>query len=215
MTRRNTFRTASVAVILALVILGILAFRSVGRWLVREDALRPAGAIVVLSGAMPARAEEAARIFRLGYAHEVWVTHPENPSQALAAMGIHFVTEDDYSREVLIHEGVPDASIEILRGTIIDTEQEIDEIVREMRRDGITTAIIVTSPPHTRRVRAVWRDLAPRNLHIVVRAAYEDPFDANHWWRNTHDSLAVTREVLGLLNAWAGLPIRPYAQPAQ
>jgi uncharacterized SAM-binding protein YcdF (DUF218 family) len=215
MTRRNIFRTATVVVLAALIVLGLLAFRGAGRWLVREGALRPAGVIVVLSGAMPARAEEAARIFRLGYAHEVWITHPENPSRDLAAMGIHFVTEDDYSREVLIHAGVPDADIEILPGTIIDTEQEIDEIVQEMRRDGITAAIIVTSPPHTRRVRVLWRDLAPRNLHVIVRAAYEDPFDANHWWRNTHDALAVTREMLGLLNAWAGLPIRPHAAPVR
>jgi uncharacterized SAM-binding protein YcdF (DUF218 family) len=215
MTRRNTFRTAIVGVTVALVIWGVFAFRGAGRWLVRENALRPAAAIVVLSGSMPERAEEAARIFRLGYAHEVWITHPENPSRALAAMGIHFVTEDDYSREVLVHNGVPDADIEILPGTIIDTEQEIDAIVREMRRDGVTTVIIVTSPPHTRRVRALWRDLAPRNLHVIVRAAYEDPFDANHWWRNTHDALAVTREMLGLLNAWAGLPVRPHSIPVQ
>lgn len=215
MTRRNIFRTATIAVVLALITLGVFAFRGAGRWLVRQDPLHPAGVIVVLSGAMPARAEEAARIFRLGYAHEVWLTSPQNPSQELAAMDIHFVTEDAYNREVLIHEGVPDAHIEILPDTIVDTEQEIDEIAREMRRDGITTAIIVTSPPHTRRVRALWRDLAPRNLHIIVRAAYEDPFDANHWWRNTHDALAVTREMLGLLNAWAGLPIRPHAAYSQ
>lgn len=215
MTRRNVLRSAIVAIIVALIIIGIFGFRGAGRWLVREDALHPAGVIIVLSGAMPARAEEAARIFHLGYAQKVWITHPENPSRALSAMGIHFVTEDDYSREILMHEGVPDTDIEILPGTIIDTEQEIDEIVREMRRDGVATAIIVTSPPHTRRVRVLWRDLAPRNLHLIVRAAYEDPFDANHWWRNTHDSLAVTREMLGLLNAWAGLPIRPHAVPAE
>lgn len=215
MTRRSIFRTATIAVIVALIILGIFALRGAGRWLVREDALRPADVIVVLSGAMPERAEEAARIFDLGYARKVWITHPENPSRALAAMSIHFVAEDDYSREVLIHEGVPDANIEILPDTIIDTEQEVDEIVRQMRRDGITTAIIVTSPPHTRRVRVLWRDLAPRNLHVVVRAAYEDRFDAGHWWRDTHDSLAVSREVLGLLNAWAGLPVRPHSAPAQ
>ncbi len=211
MTRRNTFRAAIAAVIVLLVVLGVLVFRGVGRWLVREDALRPADVIAVLSGAMPERAEEAARIFRLGYAHEIWITHPANPSQALAALGIHFVGEDDYSREVLVREGVPASDIAILPGTIVDTEQEIGEIVRQMRRNGLTTAIIVTSPPHTRRVRALWRDLAPRNLHVIVRAAYEDPYDANHWWRNTRDALAVTRETLGLLNAWAHLPVRPHA----
>jgi len=209
MTRRNTFRIAALAAVLALLAAGVLAFRGAGRWLVRQDALRPAGAIVVLSGGMPYRAEEAARIFRLGYAHEVWITHPVSPAQELAAMGIHFMGEDDYSREVLIRNGVPDADVRILPGTIIDTEQEVGEIARQMRQDHLTTVIIVTSPPHTRRVRVLWRKLAPRNLHAVVRAAFEDPFDANHWWRNTRDALSVTREMLGLINAWAGLPVRP------
>ena len=212
MTRRNTFRLVALALILAVIGAGIVAFRGAGRWLIREDALRPADVIVVLSGAMPGRAEGAARIFRQGYAHEVWLTHPVSPAQELAAMGIHFMGEEDYSREVLIHEGVPEADIRILPGTIVDTEQEVDEIAREMRNDRMSTAIIVTSPPHTRRVHVLWRELAPRNLHAIVRAAYEDPFDANHWWRNTHDALSVTREMLGLLNAWAGLPVRPRAR---
>ena len=41
----------------------------------------------------------------------------------------------------------------------------------------------------------------------MVRAAPEDPFDPRHWWRNSRDALDVVREVLGLLNAWAGLPV--------
>lgn len=212
MTRRITFRAAIAVVILALVIVGICAFRGAGRWLVCEDALRPANVIVVLSGGMPWRAEEAARIFRMGYARRVWITRPLNPGQELAAMGIHFTGEDDYNREVLIHEGVPDEDIEILPSTIVDTEQEIDEVSREMRRDGMATAIVVTSPPHTRRVRVLWRGLAARNTHAIVRAAYQDEFDANHWWRDTRDALSVTREMLGLLNAWTGLPVRPHAR---
>ncbi|MGH9739711.1 MAG: YdcF family protein [Candidatus Acidiferrales bacterium] len=212
MARRNIFRTAAFVVILVLIALAIFAFRGAGRWLIRENALRPADVIVVLSGAMPERAEEAARIFRLGYAHEVWLTHPANPARRLAVMGIQYAGEEIYNREVLIHEGVPPADISVLPGTIVDTEQEIGEIAPEMQRDGMTTTIIVTSPPHTRRVGVLWRKLAPRNLHVIVRAAYEDPFDADHWWRDTRDALSVTREMLGLLNAWAGLPVRPHAR---
>lgn len=210
MTRRNIFRVSILVTVAALISLSILAFRGAGRWLICEDSLRPADAVVVLSGGMPWRAEEAARIFRTGYAHEVWITRPENQSQALAAMGIHYMGEDDYSREVLIHEGVPDSDIRILPKTIIDTEQELDEIAGELQSDSMSSVIIVTSPPHTRRVRVLWRRLAPRNLHAIVRDAYEDPYNANHWWRNTRDALSVTREMLGLLNAWAGLPIRPH-----
>jgi len=43
----------------------------------------------------------------------------------------------------------------------------------------------------------------------IVRAAVNDPFKPSRWWRNTHDALDVVREVLGLLNVWAGLPLQP------
>lgn len=198
-------------VIIAIIVAGVFVFRGVGRWLVREDPLSRADAIVVLSGSMPNRAEGAAGVYRRGYAPQVWLTRPESPSSSLAAMGIHFVGEEEYSREVLIHEGVPAAAIHVLPGEIVDTEQEIDEISREMRNDGASRVIIVTSPEHTRRVRALWVCLAAKNQTAIIRAAAEDPFDRNHWWRNTHDAYSVVRELLGLANAWAGLPIRPHS----
>ncbi len=198
-------------VLLALLAGAAIAVRGAGRWLVRQDPLRPADVIVVLSGAMPARAEEAARICRSGFAPEVWLTRPESPARELAAMGISFRGEEEYSREILVHDGVPDAAVHVLPGTVVNTEQEIEEISAEMLREGKGTAIIVTSPPHTRRVRALWRVLAGHNLRLVVRGAPQDPFDANHWWRDTHDAFAVAREILGLLNVWAGLPVRPHA----
>jgi hypothetical protein len=204
-------RAILAAVIIAVVALGVFAFRGVGRWLVREDPLAHADAIVVLSGGMPYRAEGGADVYRQGYAPEIWLTHPESPSPTLAAMGVHFVGEEEYSREVLIHEGVPAGAIQILPGEIVDTEQEIDEISREMRRDHASRVIIVTSPEHTRRVHALWVRLAAANQKAIVRAATEDPFDANHWWRNTRDVFAVVRELLGLANTWAGLPIRPHS----
>jgi hypothetical protein len=63
-----------------ILVAGIAGFRNVGRWLVHEDALSPADAIFVLSGGTPWRAEEAARVFRRGYAPEVWVSRPASPA---------------------------------------------------------------------------------------------------------------------------------------
>jgi DUF218 domain len=160
---------------------------------------------------MPGRAEEAAKMVRMGYASEAWVTRPVSPATELQTLGIRFVGEDEYSREVLIHEGVSQEKIQVLRGVILDTEPEIQEVLLEMRRTRKSSVIIVTSPQHTRRVQALWMKFAPKDRKAIVHAAYEDPFDADHWWRNTRDSLSVMRETLGLLNAWAGLPVRPHS----
>jgi uncharacterized SAM-binding protein YcdF (DUF218 family) len=207
-TRR---RAIVLAVAFAIVLAATIAFRGVGRWLVREDPLARADAIVVLSGGMPYRAESAADVYRQGYASEVWLTRPESPAPTLAAMGIRFTGEEEYSREVLIHDGVPASAVRILPDEIVDTEQEIDEISRVMRDARDSAVIIVTSPEHTRRVHALWVRLAGANQEAIVRAAAEDPFDPDHWWRTTRDAYAVVRELLGLANAWAGLPVRPHA----
>jgi hypothetical protein len=69
--------------------------------------------------------------------------------------------------------------------------------------------IIVTSKVHTRRAKALWKRLSAAQGEAIVRSVSDDDFDPAHWWRNTSDALDVVREVLGLLNAWAGLPLQP------
>ena len=208
---RTSRRRIGLIVLLILLIGAVIAVRGAGRWLVREDPLARADMIVVLSGGLPYRAEAAAAVFRAGFAPEVWVTLPESPAPDLLARGIHFVGEEEYNRDILVAEGVPESAVHILPGKIVDTEQEVVEIAREMRSTKKTRVIIVTSPQHTRRVKALWKHLVGENPKLTVRAAWEDPFDANHWWRNTRDALSVVREYLGLANAWAGLPVRPHS----
>lgn len=193
---------------------GVIAFRNAGRWLIREDLLAPADVIVVLSGGMPYRAEGAADLYRQKYAAEIWITRPEGPEQELSAMGIRLVGEQEYSREVLIHQGVPAGAIVILPREIVNTEEEIEEISQEMRDRLKSRAIIVTAPPHTRRVRELWSKLAARDQIAVVEAAHEDPFDRDHWWRNTRDTYAVVREFMGLINAYWGFRVRPHSSQA-
>ncbi len=210
MARRYSRRIFALILLVALCVAGVIAFRGVGRWLIREDALAPADVIAVLSGGMPWRAEEAARIFRLGDAREVWVTQPEAPRGELASMGVQYFGEDYFNRQVLIHSGVPEAAVRALPDPIIDTQDEVQEISREMRREGETSVIIVTSPQHTRRVKTLWRKLVGDNPRAIVRAAPQDPFDADRWWRNTQDTFSVARELMGLTNAWLGFPVHSH-----
>jgi len=200
------------AIVLLLAVVGVVVFRNVGHWLVREDALGRADVIVVLSGGLPFRAQAAAGVFKSGYAPAVWVSRPLGPREELAALGIQFVGEEEYNRKILVQQGVPDSAIRIFPDTIVNTQDEVEEISQEMRRDGKHSVIIVTSPQHTRRVRALWRKLVGDDPRVIVRAAWDDPFDADHWWRTTADVLAVVRESMGLLNVWAGLPVRPHLQ---
>jgi uncharacterized SAM-binding protein YcdF (DUF218 family) len=192
----------------ALVVFVLLAiFFGIGRWLVIEDPLQKAQSIVVLSGHMPARALEAAKLYKQGWAPEVWLTRSEEPGLSLKAMGISYVGEDFYNLRVLVHEGVPPEAIRVLPKPIVNTADEITIAGEELKPGN--TIIIATSKAHTRRVRILWRKLSAVRGHAIVRAASDDPFDAQHWWRNTTDALDVVREALGVLNAWAGLLLHP------
>jgi uncharacterized SAM-binding protein YcdF (DUF218 family) len=197
---------------LIILIAAVFAFRGAGRWLDREDPLSHADVIFVLSGGMPERAQEAAKVFALGYAPEVWFSRPDSPADKLAKLGIQFAGEEEYNRQVLVHEGVPENAIHVLPGPVVNTEEELLEAGRELRRSGKTTVILVTSPQHTRRVWTLWQKLVGGDPKATVHAAHGDPFDPDHWWRNTRDVLSVVRETLGLLNAWAGLPVPPHAR---
>ncbi len=190
-------------------VLAAVIFFGLGRWLVVEDPLVKAQAIVVLSGAMPLRAIEAAKLYREGYAPEIWLTHSTEPGETLEEMGIPFSGEDYYNKLVLIHEGVPPGAIHVLEPPIVNTADEIKVAAAALKPGKDATVIFVTTKVHTRRVRLLWRRLAPGQARAIVRAASADPFDPRHWWRTTGDALDVVREFLGVLNAWAGLPLHP------
>jgi uncharacterized SAM-binding protein YcdF (DUF218 family) len=197
--------------IVSILIVGLVGFLRAGRWLTVDDPLSKADVILVLSGGLPYRAEEGARVFTSGYAPEVWVSRPDSPAARMETLGVRYVGEEEYNREILIHEGVPETAIHVLPETVINTEQEVDEAAREMRLQRKARIIIVTSPQHTRRVKAVWKTVVGGELKMMIHAAHDDPFDADHWWRNTRDVFSVVRETLGLVNAWAGLPVPPHA----
>jgi uncharacterized SAM-binding protein YcdF (DUF218 family) len=196
-------------IILLLAAAAATMFLTVGSWLVVEDPLVHADVIVVLSGRLPERAVEAARVFKAGYADQVWISPPISPVEDLKAMHISYLGEDFYNEKVLMAQGVPPDSIRILEHPDANTEAEVRQIQEDLRNLKFHSVIIVTSKPHTRRVRTIWRKLVGSDPRMMVHYAQDDIYDGAHWWRHTRDALDVVRETLGLLNAWAGFPLRP------
>jgi uncharacterized SAM-binding protein YcdF (DUF218 family) len=183
----------------------------VGQWLMVEDTLEPATAVVVLSGRAPFRAMEAASIYREGLVPEVWLTkevvRPEE--QALGRLGVAVVREEAYNREALERLGVKPEAIRVLASGVWNTVDEMRLVAAELGRDGGDRVIIVTSKAHSRRVRATWLAIVGASPRAIIRFAREEPYDARRWWRNTRDALDVSREAFGLMNVWAGFPVRP------
>ena len=203
--------------LIVLVILAFLTgtsfwvFRNVGRWLVVDDTLEPARAIVVLSGLTPYRAMEAAGIYRQGWAGEVWLfkDDPRGVDEAFSRLGIHHMSEEEYDQQVLERLGVPTAAIRIMEPPATNTENEFELLREELRQQGGEKVILVTSPVHTRRVKAIWRRVVGSRPQAIVRHDTSEPTDPAHWWRSTSDVQDVFHEILGLINTSLGLVVKP------
>jgi len=212
--RASPWWRRALILLLVLVLVGGLSLwglNGLAHWLVVADPLEPARAVVVLTGHMPFRAMEAASIYRQGWAPEVWVTQavrsPEE--EALARLGLQIVREEIYTRRVLEYLGVAPAATRLLSEPAQNTFQEVRLINRELERVHGDRVILVTSKSHSRRVRATWRALIGNSRFAIIRYAEEDPYQPDRWWRHTGDALAVSREVFGLMNVWAGFPLQP------
>jgi uncharacterized SAM-binding protein YcdF (DUF218 family) len=204
-------RTLAAAMFLTtFVVLASLVFRTAGSWLVVADALQPARAVVVFGGHVPFRAMEAAAIYKQGWAREIWLTQSGvyGEDLALERLGIERPPEHVYSRLVLERLGVRSDAIHLLAERNRNTADEVRAVARELKADGGTRVILITSKYHARRVKVIWHTLVGSRPEAIVRYAAEDPFEPNRWWRNTADAMSVSREWFGLLNAWAGFPVK-------
>jgi hypothetical protein len=194
------------------VTLSLFALLSVGNYLVKEDPLQKSTAIAVLSGSLPARALEAAELYRNGYAKEIWLTHPGDQEGALKEFGIHYPSEDEFNVQVLRRQGVPAKAIRTLDSSIVNTADELTIIGSALRAKPHQSVIIVTNKSHTRRVHELWAKYHAADGKIIVHSVAGDEFDPSHWWKSTGSTLEVVHEVLGIANAWAGLPVQPAVQ---
>ena len=179
-----------------------------GHWLVREDSLQRANAIAVLSGGFPGHVLEAADLYRQGYAKEIWLTNPGGDTPELKSTGIHFPGEADFNFQVLCRQGVPARAIRVLDGPMLNTADELDVISGLLQKQKQTAVIVVTDKPHTRRVRTLWNQFDAARGKAIVHGVNSDDFDPYGWWKSIEDTRQVIHEMLGIINVWAGLPMR-------
>ena len=201
---RAVMKVTVLALALALV---FVALTGLGRLVVVEDPLQRSDVIVVFGGGLPYRAIEAAGIYKAGWAPEIWVTYTDsNEERALRQLGIGYVGEDGYTARVLEKLGVPANAIQKV-GPVVNTTDEVQLIAKNLRAKRGTRVILVSSKSHTRRIRVTWQALVEKDLHATIRFASGDPYRPERWYLNSRDVLAVTREVGGILNLWAGSPL--------
>jgi hypothetical protein len=183
----------------------LAAASSLGCWLVVQDALQPASAIVVLNGETPGRALTAAALYHQRWAREIWLTQlPDDADMAERIRRGDIVDAGTrINLRVLREAAIPLEAVRVLPVPIHNTREELGAVGAASRDAGSHRLIIVTSKPHTRRARVLWGCVAGAPP-MIVRHADDNRWDLARWWAHEEERGAVIHELAGLIVASLG-----------
>jgi uncharacterized SAM-binding protein YcdF (DUF218 family) len=184
--------------------------QEIASFLIVEDSLAPAAAIISLGGEgkPPFREIEAARLYRAGWAPLVVIVRGARHQdvQRFQDLGNDARQSWELSREALMREGVPPYAILLLKDNPQNTLEELQIAFRAFSSKD-EPVILVTSTFHTRRARLTWEYVTKGRSRAIVRAVVRDSFDPTRWWQQRGFAWSVAHEYLGLINYYAGFPI--------
>lgn len=176
-----------------------------GDYLVKEDKLQKADAIVVLMGSIADRALQVSDIYEKGWASKViLVEEGMEGFKALQQRGVELQSNSDQFIEALIGLGVNEGNIIKVPGPARSTQQEAT-LIRDYVLDkaSIDTLIIVSSSPHARRAAMIFRKALKnknRKFCIMVSPSIYTSYNPDGWWKRREDIQYTLSEYLKILN---------------
>lgn len=186
-------RTALVGLLLvtvAVVLLG-LGFRSLGVW-VAAGAAPPvrADVIVALGGDDGHRVRKVAEVFRAGYASTVLISGLEGSPQRERAYYLNWRVK------VLADAGVAADRI-LVESAASNSFQEARATLALLQGRGWKKALVVSDPPHMRRLDWVWgKVFAASGKSYVLVASEPAWWDAEQWWASEKSAQFVLTELI-------------------
>lgn len=172
------------------VLLAPIILPPVGAWLIVADPPLRADAIVPLAGDR-IRVTYAGKLLAQHQAQWFAITDMQLAPRAANKPYAQLVV-DQASRE-----GVPQAQIVIVPGTVATTYQEIQQILRCAQAQGWQSVIIVTNTYHTRRAGAIVHQIFRNSgITISIQPVANDWYQPATWWRSA-EGWRVTAEEYG------------------
>lgn len=171
------------ALVAALVILAILAM---GWFIAPHNKLEKADAIIVVSGGdTAARTATGVELWK-----EDWA--PKLIFAGAAADG--GTSNAAVMRRQAVSQGVPaDATfIEERSGT---TRENAEFLKPVLTAQNVRTAILVSSPYHTRRVKLTFEQVYGDSVHFLVYPAQDARWSRSSWWKHPDTTRLTLSEV--------------------
>lgn len=189
MTPRQTLRRTAVLAASALFLLGALRWdvmlRAAARFLVVDDGPRSGDAVVVLSGDPSGKRLATGLVSLLEGRGRVLIVLTEGALSDRTTEVIHHVAD---------LRGVAAGRV-IVVGGVSSTREDARLAAEVMEGHGWHTAIVVTSPYHTRRASWVFhRAWTPLGLSAFVQPSTDPAWTPDRWWREPGTARSVASE---------------------
>lgn len=192
---------------LALILVGIYAVRrplltGAGKLLTVRDDLHRADAIVLLSGDLDTRPQEAARLYHKGFAPRIVLAREKDPPSV--QLGIWpGNTRGDLM--VLQRLGVPSAAVLVLPfpGGTTSTYDEARAVREWAYSARPRSLIVVTSTFHTRRAHWLFHhQLGRLRVEILMDPVRGWQYDEHNWWQNEQGLIDYFEEYPKFIHEW-------------
>lgn len=147
--------------------------------------------LAALGGDNGARADKVLEMYRSGYAPRVLLTGPDTFSKARSAYL-------NIRARYLVEQGVAEKAL-LVDGKSANSWQEAVNTLALMRQMKLRRVLVVSDPPHMRRLSWVWgRVFEGSGKEFVLVASDMDDWDAARWWRTSAGAQFVFGEYIKL-----------------
>ena len=205
LVKRNPLLTGLVLLLALGFAVGAFKYESllvaVGEYLVTDDCLERADAILMLTGDFPARILEVVELYREGYAPLIVLTRSVEPPgyQELIKRNVAAPELHDLNRSVALQLGVPEAAVIVLERKANSTRTEVDALLAFLTERNLESVILVTSRYHTTRALRIFKRGSDGRIKVMMRPSRYDTFDPSQWWRVRSDTSHVLFEYQKLV----------------
>jgi len=183
------------------------ALNRLGRLFVEETRLAQADLVVVLGNNEVPTAAAAAHIVGKGYAPRILLfkSSPALDEAVLDRLRIPMPTRHELAIMVMRRMGIAPGDIQVEPLTETGTNAQVRATARYAQSHGASRIIVLTFRSHTRRTAVLLRGALDRSSVIIVRAAPDDPFNPEGWWRDRGNCREFLMEGMRWVNSiWFG-----------
>jgi uncharacterized SAM-binding protein YcdF (DUF218 family) len=182
--------------LLALLLLGaalVFAFLNAGRFLEAPAQVpRKADLLAALGGDNGGRAHRTLELYRDGFAPRVLLTGPEGGHSRTRGTYLH------WRARYLVDQGIPESALLFDRQSA-NSWEEAQNTLRLMRELKLERVLVVSDPPHLRRLSWVWGKVfeGSGKTFLLVPSDMEN-WDAARWWKSSPNAQFVFGEYIKL-----------------